>query len=158
MLEVRHIVARKCSNMPSSYHRAVSLPTVRNPPFVITEAWSGGETESSSPFQNDQPTHVITDITHGLIQWCTQSLVYCIWHYIQHILIETAAIVVEKVPPSTIHSLPSLQHMHLIAESIEDLKTQQQILHALLDDLRRSSRCCCGSGGRCSKTTRCVDL
>uniref|UniRef100_M4BBM8 Uncharacterized protein n=1 Tax=Hyaloperonospora arabidopsidis (strain Emoy2) TaxID=559515 RepID=M4BBM8_HYAAE len=64
--------------------------------------------------------------------------------------------IVEKVPPSTIHSLPSLQHMHLIAESIEDLKTQQQILHALLDDLRRSSRCCCGSGGRCSKTTRAI--
>uniref|UniRef100_A0AAV1TCV1 Uncharacterized protein n=1 Tax=Peronospora matthiolae TaxID=2874970 RepID=A0AAV1TCV1_9STRA len=48
--------------------------------------------------------------------------------------------------------------MHLLAESIEDLKMQQQMLHALLDDLRRSSRCCCESDGRCSKTTRNLDL
>ncbi|KAI9910647.1 hypothetical protein PsorP6_010614 [Peronosclerospora sorghi] len=107
--------------------------------MLIADAWSG-DSELIQALKPTRPDRALVDVAQGLLRSCIHSAVCSLSHWLQQRLDGTAA---DKRPRSAVYPL-CLQHKDLV-DCFADLKTQQQLTNAMLDDLRRKCKCRCAS-------------
>ncbi|KAG6956446.1 hypothetical protein JG688_00011419 [Phytophthora aleatoria] len=102
-------------------------------PLFIAEAWSGAAVA--------QPERTLTNAAQLALRRCIHTATCRLWSWFQprHGVATTQSCQEELLPLAQPVVLPlSLLHMDFIADSFQDIKTQQQLMHAVLDDVRHN--------------------
>ncbi|KAF4040660.1 hypothetical protein GN244_ATG07173 [Phytophthora infestans] len=108
-------------------------------PLLIVEAWSGDDVA----LEMAQPERALMVAVKVVLRAATCRL----WGWIYRRGVATTQICQEELLPIAQPAVfpLSIQHMDFIANSFEDIMTQQQLMHAVLEDLRRNPGCRCES-------------
>ncbi|KAG3103149.1 hypothetical protein PI125_g13943 [Phytophthora idaei] len=102
-------------------------------PLFIAEAWSGDAVA--------QPERTLMNAAQLTLRRSIHTATCRLWSWFQprHGVVTTQSCQEELLPLAQPAVLPlSLLHMDFIADSFQDIKTQQQLMHAVLDDVRHN--------------------